>query len=156
MAGRQGWNLKAGAHSDRARADRPENHPRWQGEDVGENAGRMRVRRAIPITGMCDECGMRPAVDRHHTDANPRNPDPGNIRLLCRYCHMTIDGRLAALHPAPTARTCGNCGASFIAVTADRCRACAEYRRRTGSERPQHLWARRRHNPKRRRRPRHN
>lgn len=45
--------------------------------------------------GLCERCG-KAATDRHHKDANTGNNEASNIEMLCRRCHMEIDGRLAA------------------------------------------------------------
>ena len=46
--------------------------------------------------GACEVCG-KPARDRHHRDDNPLNNGKANVMILCRRCHMQIDGRLAEI-----------------------------------------------------------
>lgn len=65
----------------------------WKGDDVDDNTARCRTRRRFPDIGVCEHCGIKSAVDRHHIDGNPRNNDPKNIRRLCRKCHTIEDGR---------------------------------------------------------------
>ena len=56
------------------------------------------ARRTIPL-GVCAECEVAPATDRHHWDNNPANNDPRNVVPLCRFCHMRIDGRAGGWRP---------------------------------------------------------
>lgn len=49
-----------------------------------------------PVVGPCVNCGAAVA-ERHHIDDDTSNNDPSNIGVLCRKCHMTSDGRLAAI-----------------------------------------------------------
>ena len=53
--------------------------------------GRGQARRMYALRP-CDRCGGE-ARDRHHADGDCRNNDPANIQILCRRCHMQVDGR---------------------------------------------------------------
>lgn len=70
----------------------------WKGEAVSVKGGRTRAQRAFPIVRACEACGEdKKRIDRHHKDGNTKNNSPENIAFFCRRCHMTVDGRLAAL-----------------------------------------------------------
>ena len=69
-----------------------EKHYRWKGDAAKPAAGRDRARDLFPL-GPCERCG-KPGVDRHHKDENTLNNGPENIQILCRRCHMEVDGRL--------------------------------------------------------------
>jgi hypothetical protein len=70
-------------------------NPRWKGDALtSPTAGRKRACRAYKI-GPCDRCNA-PGRDRHHKDENTLNNNPSNVVILCRRCHMELDGRLAA------------------------------------------------------------
>jgi len=51
-----------------------------------------RAKRRFPL-GQCVRCS-RPAIDRHHINNNPLDNRPENILVLCRRCHMELDGRM--------------------------------------------------------------
>ena len=68
-------------------------NPSWKGDAASDSAKRRRARRLIPSLGACEDCGA-PATERHHADGTPGNNDRGNLRLLCRRCHMAADQRL--------------------------------------------------------------
>lgn len=55
--------------------------------------GRQMARYWVPLEGPCQRCGEAPATDRHHVDGDPLNNVPDNIMLVCRQCHMDVDGR---------------------------------------------------------------
>jgi hypothetical protein len=67
-------------------------------------AGRDFALRWFPLPAVCDRCGKKPPVDRHHQDANPQNNAPENVRPLCRRCHQETDGRLDLLRAMGAAR----------------------------------------------------
>ena len=62
---------------------------------VSKTTGWSRAQRLYPNLATCQECGGRPAVERHHRDGNPLNNAPENLALVCRRCHMRLDGRTA-------------------------------------------------------------
>lgn len=135
MAGRQGWNLRGASH-DRAHMTL-ENHSEWRGDNAQTNTKRERARRRYPL-GDCVACGNE-GVDRHHRDGNTGNNSPENIAILCRRCHMAIDGRLAKLghviHPPRQAgKPCQICRRIYKPLRNGRCAACEIYLRRTGQE----------------------
>ena len=73
-------------------------NPMWKGEAiVCKHSGRQRAERMYSSLGMCQECGERPAIDRHHKDGNTTNNDPANVLFVCRSCHMKLDGRMKNL-----------------------------------------------------------
>jgi hypothetical protein len=74
---------------------RGEAHHAWLGDGVSVKGGRTRALRAFPDVGPCHDCGDAPA-ERHHKDGNTANNTPSNIGVLCRRCHMLVDGRMAA------------------------------------------------------------
>lgn len=113
-------------------------HPGWKGDNATPFAKRLRAQKAFPL-GPCEECGVI-ATDRHHKDGNTGNNQRSNIAILCRRCHMTIDGRLARLIAARPDLTrppkpCVNCERLSKPLRRGRCHACNEYFRRHGHER---------------------
>lgn len=62
---------------------------------------------------VCDVCGSIQNLERHHLDNNPFNNAPDNIRVLCRRCHMEIDGRLGWAAKPRVQKTCLYCDGSF-------------------------------------------
>lgn len=68
-----------------------ENHPRWQGDDGSEVAGRQRAQKLFPNPEPCERCGADPEereICRHHIDGNTLNNSEGNIEFLCHSCHV--------------------------------------------------------------------
>ena len=113
----------------------------WKGDQALPDSKRGRARRRYRL-GPCNRCG-KPGVDRHHRDDNTGNNEPENVEILCRRCHMEIDGRLAIFRstsaslrgPQPP-NVCENCKRPMKPLRRGRCHACNEYRRRQGRERP--------------------
>lgn len=68
---------------------------RWRKGEVGPAGGRFRARRLYELRP-CDLCGGE-AKDRHHVDGDTNNNAPENIQVLCRSCHMKVDGRAVRL-----------------------------------------------------------
>lgn len=66
-------------------------HYAWKGDAASKSSGRERARNRYPLTP-CERCG-KPGLDRHHVDGNTLNNAPANIQILCRRCHMEVDGR---------------------------------------------------------------
>ena len=86
-----GRREKSAAH--RAKLGRPrEKHHRWKGDEVAPKGGRARALRWFPARP-CEVCDD-PKAERHHRNADTSDNNPGNIRFLCRACHMTEDGRI--------------------------------------------------------------
>ena len=67
----------------------------WKGADITERSGRSRAIRAYP-PGPCSRCPS-PKGERHHKDGDTANNEPSNAEMLCRRCHMEVDGRLATV-----------------------------------------------------------
>lgn len=125
----------------------------WKGDAVTPTSGRRRARGIYRLSA-CERCG-KPAFDRHHKDGNTLNNDRGNIEILCRRCHMTVDGRLAAFVEAGTSTRgkrkpptpCVNCGTPAKPLRKGRCNACSLYLMKHGRERvlaeiPEHYRSR--------------
>lgn len=122
-------------------------HYAWKGDAANSVVKRRRA--ANPkVWGPCELCGAK-GVDRHHKDGNPGNNVPENLQVLCRRCHMKVDGRLGRLAamnlpirvpPLP----CVICGALAKPRRKGRCAKCREYWRRNGIERPATLTTSRR------------
>ena len=79
-----------------ARTRRGPEHYRWEGDAISEKGGRSRAGRLIPTPGPCVSCGDIPG-ERHHKDGDTSNNAPDNLIVLCRVCHMRLDGRLEML-----------------------------------------------------------
>lgn len=142
--GPRGWNLKSGPFRDLTLP--PENLPRgethyaWKGDAAKRDPKRGRAQRLYKL-GPCEHCG-KPARDRHHKDDDTGNNIRSNIEILCRSCHMKVDGRMAALIKRQTGRPkrdplpCVNCNKLYRPLRKGECAACAAYFKRTGNRRP--------------------
>jgi hypothetical protein len=84
---------KAPEHIAKAKRFGPDHHA-WKGDAASVRTGRTRAERMYPDVKPCERCGER--GERHHRDENTLNNAPANIAWLCRRCHMSEDGRLAA------------------------------------------------------------
>ena len=71
-------------------------HPQWKGDTASGSSKRGRARRLFKLRD-CERCGKK-ATDRHHIDGNAGNNSPFNIAILCRHCHMQVDGRIRKTH----------------------------------------------------------
>ena len=115
-------------------------HPLWKGDDATDEVKRKRARRWFPA-GSCSSCGASNG-ERHHGDGNPGNNTASNIHILCRRCHMAVDGRLEAFrrNAAHTRvvppKLCINCGRLSKPTWHGQCHACDVYQRRRGVRRP--------------------
>lgn len=67
-------------------------HGFWKGEKAKDKTKRKRTQRRYTL-GPCERCGKE-GRDRHHVDADLNNNRPDNILILCRRCHMEVDGRM--------------------------------------------------------------
>lgn len=124
------------------RAHTGEGHPLWKGDRIETKVGgRTRCQKMFKITP-CERCG-KPGRDRHHKDGNTKNNVPSNVQILCRRCHMIIDGRLgrfvAAGAPTRTARattmkTCVACKCDTLKTTHNRCKTCYDHLWRYGKD----------------------
>jgi hypothetical protein len=74
-------------------------NPKWKGKSIiWKLSGNQRAVRMYTSIGECQECGERPALDRHHKDGDTTNNEPENVLFLCRSCHMKADGRMKNLN----------------------------------------------------------
>ncbi len=70
----------------------------WKGDLAQwKETARERAQRRFPLV-TCEKCKKKKAIDRHHIDGNTFNNERNNIMILCRSCHMVIDGRMEKLH----------------------------------------------------------
>ena len=122
---------------------RGEAHYAWKGDDARDETKRERCQKMYPL-GPCSEC-QRQGTERHHVDGDTGNNVAANVMILCRRCHMRLDGRLEALKVMALAnaqrmrtppRACVNCSRMAKPTRKGRCGACNEYLRRNGVERP--------------------
>ncbi len=51
--------------------------------------GMHRCQRRYPIRSdtVCEWCGSKRLLQRHHIDRNPSNNDKSNVVILCQDCH---------------------------------------------------------------------
>lgn len=121
-------------------------HRHWKGDAVKIEARMDRAQKDFPVLGKCESCPDA-ATDRRHIDGNIKHSSRDNLRFLCRRCCMVEDGRLEELKRVAAENSqrqlakpnvpCVNCGSSATrARWFGRCRACSEYTRRNGVERP--------------------
>lgn len=126
--------------------DRPVGHvrgqdsPHWKGEGATPHTKRNRARSRYDL-GPCQNCG-KPGVDRHHVDGDTGNNTPKNVMILCRHCHMEMDGRLERFKANRNAtevmppQPCINCGRVVKPRRLGRCASCREYLKRHGRDKP--------------------
>jgi len=75
-------------------ANRTENNGMWRGNLAkSKSAGRSRAQNKY-VLSVCVLCNKKSGTDRHHIDNNTLNNKEENIMILCRGCHMEIDGRM--------------------------------------------------------------
>lgn len=119
---------------------RGDRNPLWKGDEASDGSKRIRARRMYSL-GPCERCGAA-GTERHHKDANPGNNHKSNIMIVCRRCHMTVDGRLnAAIEYLKSVskifkppKPCCNCGLNFKPLRQGRCSPCYQYFTRVGSD----------------------
>jgi hypothetical protein len=121
-------------------------NPNWKGEKTSKHAKRSRIQRALPM-GPCERCAA-PGMDRHHKDGDTGNNRRENISILCRRCHMTVDGRLAEIRTRrpplllkQPPKPCTHCAKPDKPLKKGRCDACYRYWRRHERDRPPALLA---------------
>jgi hypothetical protein len=107
---------------------------RWK-SDAAVGTKRKRARAVVPKMVACMRCGSRDKrLERHHVDGDTGNNSVLNIRIVCRRCHMVIDGRLDKLKTAgPTPqppKPCDECGKLAKPLRRGLCHACNERKRR--------------------------
>ncbi len=71
---------------------RGESHYGWKGDAALVTTKRQRTQAMFSL-GPCIRCG-EDARDRHHIDGDTGNNVRENIAILCRRCHMEVDGRM--------------------------------------------------------------
>jgi hypothetical protein len=131
-----GWKAKK-AYRCRACSPRPLEaaQARWN-PDAKSGTKRKRARAVVPELGVtCSRCGEAKPLERHHVDGDTGNNDMTNISVLCRRCHMEVDGRLEALRDMPRPvrvmpSPCDECGRLYKPLRRGLCHACNERRRR--------------------------
>ena len=108
---------------------------RWK-PDATVGTKRKRARARVELLATCQNCGQHKPTERHHIDGDTGNNERDNIAILCRRCHMEVDGRLTALRtaqrePGP-AKICSECGKFSTGKYLRRglCHACNERKRR--------------------------
>jgi len=75
-----------------------ESNGMWKGDKVGYTALHEWVAKRLVKPLLCNECGVKPALDLANKGVYDRNVD--NWEWLCRKCHMIKDGRMNnLLHP---------------------------------------------------------
>ena len=99
--------------------------------------GQAQAQRAYLLTD-CERCG-KPGVERHHIDGDTSNNVRSNILIVCRRCHMAVDGRLEKLReigrrhrPKPPLVPCPNCSGLHRSLSVRLCGACCQYKRNHG------------------------
>lgn len=129
-------NLRWADKSESSNPVRGTDHPRWTGDDVSKNGGHKRAGK-LYVLGACVRCG-KPATDRHHVNGNTADNRPENVMILCRSCHMALDGRAEKLAENSRARhrplppkPCLKCTRLYKPLRRGLCSACYE-RERTG------------------------
>src|SRR5574337_1441228 len=70
-------------------------HYAWKGDAARKESKRERCQRLYAL-GPCEKCGGQ-GRDRHHRDGDTGNNNQENVMILCRPCHMEIDGRTQRL-----------------------------------------------------------
>lgn len=112
--------------------------PFWKGDSAQVESKRVRAVKLYPL-GPCEACGAK-ATDIHHKNGDTGNNERANIMILCRKCHMKIDGRLEKFvastpHLVLPIRNCENCGTPYKPLRKGLCHKCNEYQRRNGKPR---------------------
>lgn len=137
MINRVGWNRRNNHNSNGHTLIK---HHFWKGNKAGPEAKRQRAVRRIKMD-LCELCG-KPGMDRHHFDSDLDNLKFNNIHILCRKCHMKVDGRQQKLrerikiYQKKTPRSpCLICGKIKGYLRKGRCHRCNEYFRRNGKDR---------------------
>ena len=93
---------------------RPVEPGRWRPQHATREYQRLR-RAILDARGWrCEECGRAGRLELHHVNGDRDDDRPDNLRILCRPCHFTADGRrsrtgpdrLACRDSAPAGRSC--------------------------------------------------
>ena len=106
---------------------------RWR-QDATHTAARHRARVRYPVPLECQRCNEAAVIERHHKDGDPLNNEPENIAMLCRRCHMEVDGRMEPFRrysqPIQDPQPCSACGRLSKPLRRGLCHACNERSRR--------------------------
>lgn len=63
-------------------------NPRWKGNNIKPQSSRRRAQKIYSIhEHLCDRCGDKKRLVRHHKDRNPMNNSSTNVEFLCYSCH---------------------------------------------------------------------
>jgi hypothetical protein len=65
----------------------------WKGNNVQYMAVHSWLNRNFPITGLCENCHERPAIQRANISGEYKR-DPEDYKCLCRQCHMNYDNMI--------------------------------------------------------------
>lgn len=98
--------------------------------------GRRKAARLYPksMLGVCAECEVAPATDRHHWDRDTLNNAPTNVVFLCHRCHQRLHWKTHCIHGHPMS------GHNLIVAQGRRyCRACNQERARQTYARHQRI-----------------
>jgi thymidylate synthase ThyX len=84
---------------------RGSNHHAYKGENITNNAGHWRGRKAIEKRS-CSICDGQEKLEVHHKDGDPKNNDPSNLVVVCQKHHQMYHGKhvLLAAHPVKIAK----------------------------------------------------
>lgn len=108
---------------------------RWN-PDAKPTTKRKRAVARIALSETCERCGERKPTERHHLDGDTGNNDLANLAILCRRCHMEVDGRLEQFRqhkrPVQPPKPCTECGRLAKPLRRGLCHACNERKRRAG------------------------
>ena len=77
------------------RMPRPVEPGRWRPQHSAREYQRLRRRLLNERGWRCAECGRAGRLELHHVNGDRDDDRPGNLRILCRPCHFTADGRRA-------------------------------------------------------------
>lgn len=110
-------------HTQEAKKRISESHtgsgnPAWKGDSVGYGALHSWVRRRLPNSGFCSDCGQKKKRLDLANISQEYKREVGDWEWLCRKCHMRKDGRLSELEKFNQARRfqdapCIVCGKVF-------------------------------------------
>ena len=111
-------------------------HYAWKGDAARDTTKRSRIQSRLSLEGVtCERCATAPATDRHHIDGDTGHNARANLALLCRRCHMIVDGRLERFVSAPRRapqppKPCAECHRPYKPLSRGLCHTCYERQRR--------------------------
>jgi protein-arginine kinase activator protein McsA len=77
----------------KCKTQKAESNGNWKGDDVKYMAVHSWLNRNFPITGLCETCHERPAIQRANISGEYKR-DPKDYKCLCRQCHMDYDNMI--------------------------------------------------------------